>query len=76
MNKRGLEATICGHVFHQRCLEIWFRQKWTCPTCQHPQDPRDLRNVQLNAERDIEQLKQLRAQFAELHKYILTLDKE
>ena len=23
----------CGHVFHDKCIRRWLREKSTCPTC-------------------------------------------
>ena len=23
----------CHHIFHKRCLDVWFMQKQTCPVC-------------------------------------------
>jgi hypothetical protein len=28
-----LEAAICGHTFHKKCLRAWWKKKYTCPTC-------------------------------------------
>ena len=28
-----LEAAICGHTFHRKCLRAWWKKKYTCPTC-------------------------------------------
>ncbi len=25
--------TICGHVFHKKCIDKWFAREKTCPTC-------------------------------------------
>ena len=30
----NLHATLCGHVFHQGCLEVWLAMgRKTCPVC-------------------------------------------
>ena len=28
-----IESTICGHVFHRRCLQDWWERRYTCPMC-------------------------------------------
>ena len=28
-----IEATLCGHVFHRRCLHDWWNHRYTCPFC-------------------------------------------
>ena len=28
-----IEATLCGHVFHRRCLRDWWNHRYTCPFC-------------------------------------------
>ena len=30
-------VTVCGHVFHYYCLDCWFRNHLTCPTCRQEQ---------------------------------------
>ncbi|XP_074655556.1 E3 ubiquitin-protein ligase TRAIP-like [Tubulanus polymorphus] len=31
-----VSAIICGHTFHQRCLNQWVNQSKTCPQCRKP----------------------------------------
>ena len=28
-----IKETPCGHCFHQKCLENWFKCSRTCPNC-------------------------------------------
>ena len=30
-------VTVCGHVFHYHCLDCWFKNHLTCPTCRQEQ---------------------------------------
>ncbi|CAH0559368.1 unnamed protein product [Brassicogethes aeneus] len=30
---RDFKNLPCGHVFHTRCIESWFRNKRNCPVC-------------------------------------------
>lgn len=36
--------TICTHVFHQKCVDIWFKMHKTCPACR--------RNLELPADEE------------------------
>ena len=27
------EMAECGHLFHQRCVDMWLSQKGECPNC-------------------------------------------
>lgn len=36
--------SVCGHIFHQSCLETWLRTHKNCPTCRTPQQ--ELRGFQ------------------------------
>lgn len=29
---------FCGHTFHRRCVEAWFKKKYSCPVCRSPPD--------------------------------------
>lgn len=40
----------CNHVFHVGCIDKWFEQKITCPTCR--QDIRELPTVNVNIDDD------------------------
>jgi hypothetical protein len=31
--------TSCGHLFHPKCINIWFENKKTCPLCRHNMCP-------------------------------------
>lgn len=28
-----IESTVCGHVFHRRCLRDWWTRRYSCPMC-------------------------------------------
>lgn len=29
----GLSAITCGHIFHERCIDMWLSKKYQCPIC-------------------------------------------
>merc|ERR1712226_769025 len=31
--EHAIKKTICGHFFHEECLEPWLRMNRTCPLC-------------------------------------------
>ncbi|KAF7023958.1 hypothetical protein CFC21_036380 [Triticum aestivum] len=37
------KETVCGHIFHERCVERWLQAKGSCPMCrlqlQQPRAP-------------------------------------
>lgn len=43
-------AASCGHVFHDPCLTLWFRQSKTCPQCRTRCDERHSRRLYFSAE--------------------------
>eukprot|EP00731_Ephydatia_muelleri_P005923 Em0003g171a len=32
-NDRDVQALECGHVFHQKCIDEWFKEHSVCPLC-------------------------------------------
>ena len=28
-----VENKLCGHYFHQECIDIWYSEKNMCPEC-------------------------------------------
>lgn len=35
INKSNATKTICEHIFHRKCLEIWFNKSLSCPLCRN-----------------------------------------
>lgn len=31
--KSSVRKSICGHIFHEWCLNDWLSKKWVCPFC-------------------------------------------
>ncbi|KXT00986.1 hypothetical protein AC578_8198 [Pseudocercospora eumusae] len=42
--ERGV-LTICGHTFCKECLQQWFQQKRSCPTCKRKLGAHDLHDI-------------------------------
>jgi hypothetical protein len=38
-DKIRLLTPPCSHHYHQKCIDEWFKQHTTCPTCRHDFDP-------------------------------------
>ncbi|KDO84531.1 hypothetical protein CISIN_1g038517mg [Citrus sinensis] len=34
--ERSRNFSICKHVFHARCIDLWLVRRLTCPTCRSP----------------------------------------
>tara|TARA_B100001758_G_scaffold36350_2_gene27638 strand:- start:706 stop:1149 length:444 start_codon:yes stop_codon:yes gene_type:complete len=32
-SKKNIKTLLCGHEFHQSCIEEWFKVEQTCPLC-------------------------------------------
>ena len=32
-SKENIKTLLCGHEFHQTCIEEWFKREETCPLC-------------------------------------------
>lgn len=35
------KGRVCGHVFHQECLDMWLPKNTSCPYCRHDLEERD-----------------------------------
>lgn len=33
MNTKSYMMTPCKHIFHTKCLQLWFKEKKECPNC-------------------------------------------
>ena len=40
--KDEVRRTICSHIFHADCMDVWCRKNITCPMCREPLDQESL----------------------------------
>lgn len=33
---KEVATTICGHIFHEKCINTWVKQSQSCPSCRSP----------------------------------------
>ena len=30
-----IKGIVCGHKFHELCIDTWIHTVWSCPVCRH-----------------------------------------
>jgi hypothetical protein len=49
-----IRKTVCGHIFHQECLDVWCRANLNCPICRKSFELARLKDESLLSESSLE----------------------